>query len=80
MNTTCTYEQVHAAISAENPDAAGMLDANPKASRMLRKYLSSSPAQRQSMLDMVRDNPNLAPMLDAYIGQLNAVAASCVNY
>ncbi len=76
VNTTCTYDQAMAAIHAENPMAAQYLDASPPNLEFLRVFISSSPDQRRSLIDQVKNNPGAAEAFPI----IQQMFASCSKY
>lgn len=76
INTTCNYSQVNAALRAENPAAADEFASAPDAQNMLRVFLSSPPAKRQQLVNMIQGMPEA----QQYIGTITQVAGSCNNY
>ncbi len=75
-NSTCTYPQVVAALSAQSPDAAQKLTASPVATAWLQRLVASGPAQRQQMLTDVQG----LPALQQYTGLISQVASTCNNF
>lgn len=51
INTTCTYDQIVAALRIEAPDLASALDAHPEAQTKLREFVALSPEQRRARVD-----------------------------
>jgi hemophore-related protein len=76
INTTCTYEQIIAALNAQRPDLAQEFDASPFAQGALRSFLASPPAQRQKTVAQLQSSPGAAQ----YFGPITAIAGSCNNY
>lgn len=76
INTTCSYSQVTRALNAENPAAAAEFNAAPNAQQMLQVFLSSPPAKRQQMANMIQGMPEA----QQYVGTISQVAGSCNNY
>lgn len=76
VNTTCTYDQAMAALHAENPMAAKILDASPPNLQFLRTFMSSSPEQRTSLLNQIKNNPGAAQALPVFTQMMT----DCVNY
>ena len=76
VNTTCSYEQVMAALNAQRPDLAQQFDASPFAQGALRNFLASGPAARQQTVTQLQSSPAAAQ----YFGPINSIASSCNNY
>jgi hemophore-related protein len=76
INTTCTYDQAMAAVHAENPMAAQYLDSSPPNLEFLRVFVGSSPDQRRSLIDQVRNNPGAAEAFPV----IQQMFASCSKY
>ncbi|MBU8810489.1 hemophore-related protein [Mycolicibacterium goodii] len=76
VNTTCSYEQVMAALNAQQPDLASQFNTSPMAQGMLRNFLASSPAERQQTVNQLQANP----MAQQYFGTISSIAASCSKY
>lgn len=76
VNTTCTYEQAMAAVHAENPTAARYLDQSPPNKEFLRIFFASSPDQRTSLLNQIKNNPGIDQALPVF----QQMMTSCVNY
>ncbi len=76
VNTTCSYEQVMAALNAQRPDLAQQFNASPFAQGALRNFLASGPAQRQQTVAQLQ----ASPAAQEYFGPINSIAGSCNNY
>ena len=76
VNTTCTYPQVVSALNAQDPAAAAQFNSSAAAQSMLRRFLASSPAQRQQMAQQVQGIPEA----QQYFGTIQQVANACNNY
>lgn len=76
INTTCTYEQVMAALNAQEPALAAQFNASPFAQGALRSFLASGPAERQQTVTQLQ----ASPMAQQYFGPVNSIAGSCNNY
>jgi hemophore-related protein len=78
VNSTCTYPQVVAALTAADPNAANMLTNDAVASGFLQGLVASPPgsAERQQKIDYVRSFPATAQ----YSGLINQVATTCKNF
>ena len=75
-NSTCTYAQVMAALTAQSPDAANQLSASPVATAWLQRLVASPPDQRQQMIAQVQR----MPALQQYTGLISQVTNTCNNY
>lgn len=76
VNTTCSYEQVVAAINAEQPTLAQEFNGSPFAQGALRSFLASGPAERQQTVNQLQGSP----AAQQYFGPINSIAGSCNNY
>jgi hemophore-related protein len=76
LNTTCTYPQAVAALSAQSPASAQQLAASPVAQGWLRSFLGAPLDQRQRMIQQVQNLPGA----QQYEGLVLQVANSCQNY
>jgi len=76
VNTTCTYDQVIAALNAQQPALAQEFNASPFAQGALRSFLASPAAQRQKTVTQLQASPEAAQ----YFGPITAIAGSCNNY
>jgi hemophore-related protein len=76
VNTTCSYSQVMAALSAQNPAAAGQLMGSPTAQAYLRQFLAAPPDQRQAMAEQAMSSPRAAQQF----GLVQQVAATCNKF
>jgi hemophore-related protein len=78
INTTCNYNQVHAALQQQNAGFARILDGNPDAQNFLRTYLASGPdARRAQAQNAEATHPAQA---GAFIPVINNIAATCNNF
>lgn len=75
-DTTCTYPQVVAALHDQDAASAAEFDSSPTAQSMLRRFLASSPAQRQQMEQQLQG----IPAAQQYLGTINTVASTCNGY
>lgn len=90
IHTTCSYEQLYAALRVEAPDLAAELDQRPAAQDKLRGLAVMSVEQREQQLNSVLDrNPGWREKLNEKWntpeGQDKAavagrIAGSCHNY
>lgn len=76
INTTCSYDQVMAAMNAERPDLAAQFNAQPMALGMLRSFMNSGPVERQNTVNQISAYPGAA----SYLGATLQLAGSCNNY
>ena len=76
INTTCSYPQVVAALTAQSPDAAAKFNTSPMAQGWLRSFLSSPPPQRAQMAQQAQGYPGAGK----YIGLIGQIATSCNSY
>jgi hemophore-related protein len=76
INTTCTYEQVIAALNAQQPALAQEFNTSPFAQGALRSFLASPPVERQQTVAQLKGSPAAAQ----YFGPITSIAGSCNNY
>lgn len=76
VNTTCSYDQVVAAINSEVPGEASGFNSSPQLQGLLRDYLSAPKPDRESMVQQGLSHPFLADD----IGAMLTVANSCNKY
>jgi hemophore-related protein len=76
VNTTCTYDQVIAALNAHSPADGAEFTASPIATNWLQSFLASPVDQRQRMIQQVQN----APGAQAYTGLVVQVANTCKNF
>ena len=76
VNTTCTFDQAMRAVHTENPMAASYLDSSPPNLQFLRQFMSSTPDQRVTLLNAVKNNPGADEALPVFTQMMT----SCVNY
>lgn len=76
INTTCSYDQVMAAMNAERPDLAAQFKAQPMALGMLRTFMNSGPVERQNTVNQIAAYPGAA----SYLGATLQLAGTCNNY
>lgn len=78
INTTCNYNQVHAALAQQNPSYASMLDSHPEAQSFLQDYLASGPDARRVKADQqAARHPGQASL---FYPVINNVAATCNGF
>jgi hemophore-related protein len=86
ITTPCSYAQITAALAAEAPDLAGMLNGRPQAQARLQHFLSLPVDQReQAVNQQLAANPDAEAMIDARLGTPQAreviqVANTCGRY
>ncbi|MGV0594997.1 hemophore-related protein [Mycolicibacterium porcinum] len=90
INTTCSYDQIVAALRVEAPDLASALDDNPGAQAKLRELVALSPDQRRQRIDQkLSANPQWRTTLEQKRAtpegrekekMLLRVADTCHNY
>ncbi|WP_082983807.1 hemophore-related protein [Mycobacterium sp. 1165178.9] len=76
VNTTCTYDQLVAALNAEDPTVATFFNSDPEMQDGLRQFLAGSPSQRRQTAQEIANNPDSQPYLDS----LQRTFATCHNY
>lgn len=76
IDTTCSYNQVIAALNAENPTLASKFASNPLAGGMLANFLASPPAERQKLAA----NFAQTDWGQKYFGAMASIAGVCNNY
>jgi hemophore-related protein len=76
VNSTCTYPQVIAALTAQDPAAANQVTSSPIATGWIQNLVAAPPAKRQQLIDQVRGVPQVAQN----VGLISQVANSCNNY
>ncbi|MEV0295890.1 hemophore-related protein [Nocardia sp. NPDC050710] len=87
LNSDCSFAQVDAALHAEAPQLAAMLDANPTQKADLQRKFDQPVEQRRAELQrMIDNNPNAAkeaekdPRSAGLRTTIQAVANSCHKY
>ena len=84
--TTCSYAQITAAMNAEAPDVAALLNSRPQMQSRLQQFLAMPIDQRQQMIAQQQaTNPMMEQMIAQKIGpqgeqELIQVASTCVKY
>jgi hemophore-related protein len=76
VNSTCTYPQVIAALTAQDPGAANQVTASPVATGWIQSLVAAPPAKRQQMIDSVRG----VPQIQQNVGLISQVANTCNNF
>ena len=79
VNTTCTYDQVVAALNAQDPTVAAVFSSSPEMQSDLRQFLAGSPSQRKQMAQEIVSDPD-DPDSQPYIEVLQQSFATCNNY
>lgn len=90
VNTTCSYQQVTAALTAQAPELAAELSKYPPAQAKLQKFLAAPVDTRQKMVQQAfAAHPQWQDTIDQEAGTsqgqqaqsvLLAVAGTCNNY
>jgi hemophore-related protein len=90
INTTCSYQQVTAALGAQAPDLAAELSKYPPAQAKLQRFLAAPVDTRQTMVQQaLAAHPQWQNTIDEKAGtsqgqqaqsELLAVAGTCNNY
>jgi hemophore-related protein len=57
VNTTCSYQQVVAALKAQDPATAAAFNSSPGDQAILRQFLASPPNQRLQMAQQIASMP-----------------------
>lgn len=76
IDTTCSYPQVMAALSSENPALAEKFNANPLAGVMLSNFLAAPPGERVQLVQEYQ----ATPWGQKYFGAMASIANTCNNY
>jgi hemophore-related protein len=76
VNTTCSYPQVVAALSAQSSQAADEFNGQPMAQSMLSSFIASPVEQRQQIAQQVL----ATPVGQQYALDVQQVASTCSNY
>lgn len=86
VNTSCSYTQIAAALNAQAPDLAALLNSRPQMQARLQKFLALPVDQRQQRIAQQQSaNPQMQQLIAAQIGaqgeqEITQVANTCVNY
>ena len=84
--TTCSYAQITAALNAQAPDLATMLNRRPQMAAGLQQFLSLPVDQRQQRIAQEQAaNPQMSQLIASAIGpqgmqEITVVANTCQNY
>ncbi|MEE2851716.1 MAG: hemophore-related protein [Actinomycetota bacterium] len=76
VNTTCTYDQLVAALNAQDPTLAAIFNNSPDAQAGLRQFIAGSPSQRRQLAQQIVSDPDSQP----YIGVLQRSFDTCNNF
>ncbi|MDH6243981.1 hemophore-related protein [Mycobacterium sp. OTB74] len=86
VTTTCTYNQITAALAAEAPDLASLLSSRPQAQARLQQFLALTVDQRQQRVDQqLAVNPKAQGLIADRLGspqaqELTQVANTCNTF
>ena len=86
VNTTCNYGQITAALNAQAPDLATMLNRRPQMVAGLQQFLALPVDQRQQAIAQQQAaNPQMSQLIASAIGpqgmqEITVVANTCQNY
>ncbi|MCV7154532.1 hemophore-related protein [Mycolicibacterium pyrenivorans] len=90
IHTTCSYDQLYAAIRVEGPQAAAELDSRPAAQQKLQRLAAMSVEERkQEWARMLAENPQRQARIDEKWGtpegqekaqRMARIAETCHNY
>ena len=86
VNTNCSYPQITAALNAQAPDLATMLNNRPQMQARLQQFLALPIDQRQQRLAQQQSaNPQMQQFIASQIGpqgaqEITQVANTCMNY
>ncbi len=86
ITTACSYPQITAALNAEAPDLAALLNSRPQMQARLQQFLALPVDQRQERLAQQQAaNPMMEQMIAAKVGpqgeqEIAQVANTCQNY
>ncbi len=75
INSTCSYEQVMAALNAQAPDVAKDIAGTP-ATGFIRQLVAASPAKRRQMIASVQGIPEVQQETSLIL----QIAGSCAQY
>lgn len=76
VNTTCTYDQLVAALNAQDPQIAMAFTSSPVMQNGLRKFLAAPPEKRLETAQYMATTPAAAP----YLGALEQTFNTCNNF
>lgn len=87
LNSSCSFEQIDAALHDKNPQLASMLDNNPNEKAQLKAKFDQPVEQRQAEFQQyLKDHPDQAqqaeqdPRANGIRQTIQEVADSCHNY
>lgn len=86
VNTTCSYTQISAALNAQAPDLAALLNSRPQMQARLQQFLALPIDQRQQRIAQQQSaNPQMQQLIAAQIGskgeqEIAGVANTCSSY
>ena len=76
VNTTCSAEQINAALNAENPEFSAYVNSHPQMTANLRQFLAAPPSQRQQMAQRQAADPANRPFFPIVLQAFS----TCQNY
>ena len=76
VNTTCTYDQLVAALNAQDPTIAAFFNSSPQMQSGLREFLAAPPDRRRQIAHDIVSGPHAGP----YIPVLQRTFATCNNF
>jgi hemophore-related protein len=76
VDTTCSYEQLTAALNAQDPSMAAAFNSSPQMQAGIRQFLAAPRDQRTQMAQQVASMPANQPIL----GTLSTVFSTCNNF
>jgi len=76
VNTTCTYDQLVAALNAQNPQIAMAFSASPTMQKGVRDFLAAPKDERLRIATELVNTPGAGP----YIPVLEKTYATCSNF
>ena len=76
VNTTCTYDQLVAALNAQDPMIAAVFNSSPQMQSRLREFLAAPPGQRRQIAHEIVSGPHAGP----YIPVLQRTFDTCNNF
>ncbi|MUM19297.1 hemophore-related protein [Mycobacterium sp. CBMA271] len=76
INTTCSYQQVVAALNAQDPQFEAAFSQSPILQRGLREFLAAGPEKRRKTAQDVAN----APAFEPYLGAMEQAYKTCHNF
>ncbi|WP_232020008.1 hemophore-related protein [Mycolicibacterium hassiacum] len=76
VDTTCTYPQLAAALTAHDPAAGSALNASPQMQSALQQFVAAPPNVRRQMAAAIVSHPANQP----YLGTLQTMFDTCSNF